>query len=45
MLAPLDAYCAALYPAESNHLMDIASPLQGDDYREEPLSPFMEMPL
>lgn len=30
MLARLDAYCAALYPAESNHLMDIASLLQGD---------------
>ena len=26
----LDAYCAALYPAESNHLMDIASLLAGD---------------
>ncbi|MES2017818.1 MAG: GNAT family N-acetyltransferase [Pseudomonadota bacterium] len=25
LLAALDAYCAALYPAESNHLMDIAS--------------------
>jgi putative acetyltransferase len=25
MLERLDAYCAALYPAESNHLMDIAS--------------------
>lgn len=23
LLAQLDAYCAALYPAESNHLMDI----------------------
>lgn len=23
MLAQLDAYCASLYPAESNHLMDI----------------------
>jgi putative acetyltransferase len=30
MLARLDALCAALYPAESNHLMDIASLLQGD---------------
>jgi putative acetyltransferase len=30
MLGRLDAYCAALYPAESNHLMDIASLLQGD---------------
>ena len=30
MLARLDAYCAALYPAESNHLMDIASLMQGD---------------
>ena len=30
MLDKLDAYCAALYPAESNHLMDIASLLQGD---------------
>lgn len=30
MLERLDAYCAALYPAESNHLMDIASLLQGD---------------
>jgi len=30
MLARLDAYCAALYPAESNHLMDIALLLQGD---------------
>jgi len=28
MLERLDAYCAALYPAESNHLMDIASLLQ-----------------
>ena len=28
MLEQLDAYCAALYPAESNHLMDIASLLQ-----------------
>jgi putative acetyltransferase len=28
MLGRLDAYCAALYPAESNHLMDIASLLQ-----------------
>jgi putative acetyltransferase len=30
MLARLDAYCASLYPAESNHLMDIDSLLQGD---------------
>jgi putative acetyltransferase len=30
MLARLDAYCAALYPAESNHLMDVDSLLQGD---------------
>jgi putative acetyltransferase len=30
MLDRLDAYCAALYPAESNHLMDIASLLQDD---------------
>lgn len=30
MLERLDAYCAALYPAESNHLMDIDSLLQGD---------------
>ncbi|SFD62280.1 GNAT family N-acetyltransferase [Massilia yuzhufengensis] len=30
MLDRLDAYCAALYPAESNHLMDIASLLNGD---------------
>jgi putative acetyltransferase len=30
MLGRLDAYCAALYPAESNHLMDIAALLQGD---------------
>ncbi|CAN7556233.1 GNAT family N-acetyltransferase [Massilia sp. LjRoot122] len=28
MLEQLDAYCASLYPAESNHLMDIASLLQ-----------------
>lgn len=28
MLEQLDAYCAALYPAESNHLMDIASLLR-----------------
>lgn len=28
MLEQLDAYCAALYPAESNHLMEIASLLQ-----------------
>ncbi|ALK95872.1 GCN5 family acetyltransferase [Massilia sp. WF1] len=30
MLERLDAYCASLYPAESNHLMDIAALLQGD---------------
>jgi putative acetyltransferase len=30
MLARLDAYCAALYPAESNHLLDIVSLMQGD---------------
>ena len=30
MLEQLDAYCAALYPAESNHLMDIASLMQGE---------------
>jgi putative acetyltransferase len=30
MLARLDAYCAALYPAESNHLLDIASLMQDD---------------
>ncbi|MCD2518053.1 GNAT family N-acetyltransferase [Massilia sp. G4R7] len=30
MLEQLDAYCASLYPAESNHLMDIDSLLQGD---------------
>jgi putative acetyltransferase len=30
MLEKLDAYCAALYPAESNHLMDIASLLGGE---------------
>jgi putative acetyltransferase len=30
MLARLDAYQAALYPAESNHLMDLASLMQGD---------------
>jgi putative acetyltransferase len=30
LLGQLDAYCAALYPAESNHLMDIAS-LSGAD--------------
>lgn len=30
MLARLDAYCASLYPAESNHLMDIASLMRGD---------------
>lgn len=30
LLARLDAYCAALYPAESNHLMDIDA-LNGSD--------------
>jgi putative acetyltransferase len=30
MLDKLDAYCAALYPPESNHLLDIASLLAGD---------------
>lgn len=30
MLARLDAYCAALYPTESNHLMDHASLMHGD---------------
>ena len=30
MLERLDAYCAALYPAESNHLMDVASLMRGD---------------
>lgn len=30
MLDQLDAYCASLYPAESNHLLDIASLLAGD---------------
>jgi len=30
MLDKLDAYCAALYPAESNHLLDLASLLQED---------------
>ncbi|WP_230020413.1 GNAT family N-acetyltransferase [Massilia sp. Bi118] len=30
MLERLDAYCAALYPADSNHLMDIDSLTQGD---------------
>lgn len=30
MLEQLDAYCAALYPAESNHLMDIASLMGGE---------------
>lgn len=30
MLARLDAYCAALYPAESNHLMDIDALLRDD---------------
>jgi putative acetyltransferase len=28
LLGQLDAYCASLYPAESNHLMDIASLLK-----------------
>ncbi|MGH8855377.1 MAG: GNAT family N-acetyltransferase [Telluria sp.] len=30
MLDQLDAYCAALYPAESNHLMDVAALLRED---------------
>ena len=30
MLEQLDAYCAALYPAESNHLMDVASLMRDD---------------
>lgn len=30
MLARLDAYHAALYPVESNHLMDLAALMQGD---------------
>lgn len=30
LLARLDAYCAALYPAESNHLPDIDALMQGD---------------
>lgn len=30
MLDQLDAYCGELYPAESNHLMDIASLLRDD---------------
>ncbi len=30
MLARLDAYCATLYPAESNHLMDIDSLMRGE---------------
>jgi putative acetyltransferase len=30
LLEQLDAYCAGLYPAESNHLLDLASLLQGD---------------
>lgn len=30
MLARLDAYCAALYPAESNHLLDVDALLRGD---------------
>lgn len=30
MLERLDAYCAALYPADSNHLMDIGALMGGD---------------
>lgn len=30
MLERLDAYCAALYPAESNHLMDLDALMRGD---------------
>ncbi len=30
MLDKLDAYCAALYPAESNHLLDVDALLAGD---------------
>jgi putative acetyltransferase len=30
LLSRLDAYCASLYPAESNHLMDVDSLLEGD---------------
>jgi putative acetyltransferase len=30
MLGRLDAYCGALYPAESNHLMDVAALLRDD---------------
>jgi len=30
MLNKLDAYCGELYPAESNHLMDITSLMQDD---------------
>ena len=30
MLEKLDAYCGELYPAESNHLMDVASLMQPD---------------
>lgn len=30
MLDKLDAYCAGLYPAESNHLMDVASLLRDE---------------
>ena len=30
MLEQLDAYCASLYPAESNHLLDVAELLAGD---------------
>lgn len=30
MLERLDAYCASLYPSQSNHLMDLASLMQDD---------------
>jgi len=30
MLDRLDAYCAALYPAESNHLLDVAALVRDD---------------
>jgi len=30
MLEQLNAYCASLYPAESNHLLDVAELLAGD---------------
>ncbi|WP_296946263.1 GNAT family N-acetyltransferase [uncultured Massilia sp.] len=30
MLARLDAYCAALYPAESNHLLDVDALMRDD---------------